>query len=118
MDPYSGRGRSRSEEPYERWYVNRGWRVDGDVNGNGRPGGPGADEGEPRLVELHSEVADTIIRTEELVLSERDEVSAGFLHSTGVRSREMKLTAMLLFRSQMALHLKCDWDVSPPPLSV
>ena len=77
MDPYSTQGRSRSEEPYERWYVSRGWRVDD--NGNDHGGVQGSSvEGEPRLVELHSEVADTIIRTEELVLSERDEVSARF----------------------------------------
>ena len=94
--PYSAKGgpspsrRSSWEEPYERWYISRGWRVDRDATTNGRPGAPGGDvgdgvrdldlavDGEPHLVELHAEVADTIIRTEELVLSERDEVSARF----------------------------------------
>ncbi|KAI1782996.1 hypothetical protein LXA43DRAFT_1087216 [Ganoderma leucocontextum] len=46
---------------YERWHVARAWRV----------GAPGPSE--PTLVELHDEVAETIIRKEELVLSEGDE---------------------------------------------
>ena len=106
VDPYSTQGRSRSGEPYERWCVSRGWRIDPNANANGRPGGPGADdrnaggvqdlavEGEPRLVELHAEVADTIIRTEELVLSERDEVS-GIQHN-GVPSLDVKLTVVAI----------------------
>ena len=56
--------------PYERWYVTRGWRV--------ADSGVGCDvvlEGGRGLVELHEDVAGTIIRKEELVLSQLDEVS-------------------------------------------
>ncbi|KAM5543689.1 hypothetical protein V8D89_002940 [Ganoderma adspersum] len=55
---------------YERWYIGHGWRV----------ATPDAEEGlgERGLVELHEDVVETIIRKEELVLSERDEASAGF----------------------------------------
>ncbi|KAM5543672.1 hypothetical protein V8D89_002923, partial [Ganoderma adspersum] len=67
-----------------RWCISRGWPV-------AIPGAGGVLEGDTGLVELHEEVADTIIRKGELVLSEQDE---------------------------MALHLNYGWHVSPPPLRV
>ena len=50
----------------ERWDVSRAWRVDVAEHG---PGGARA------LVELHGDVAETIVRNEELVLSETDEAT-------------------------------------------
>ncbi|KAM5543690.1 hypothetical protein V8D89_002941 [Ganoderma adspersum] len=79
-------GSSSCWKPYERWYVSRGWRVAIPASGAGE-----VPEGETRLIELHDEVADTIIRKEELVLSEQDEI---------------------------ALHLNHGWHVSSPPLRV
>lgn len=74
------RGGGSYWKPYERWYTHRGWRV-------GIPGRVEAPEGERRVFELHEEVVDTIVRKEELVLSEEDEVSVSW-H----RAREMKLS--------------------------
>ncbi|KAI1784014.1 hypothetical protein LXA43DRAFT_1101865 [Ganoderma leucocontextum] len=49
----------------ERWYTTRGWRIaEAETNGS---------QGERTLVELHPDVAETIIRNEELILSEADE---------------------------------------------
>ncbi|KAM5543682.1 hypothetical protein V8D89_002933 [Ganoderma adspersum] len=66
-------------KPYERWYITRGWRV-ANVNANANAGSvadsgrvPGGERG---LVELHEDVAGTIIRNEELVLSELDQCMA------------------------------------------
>nr|VWO99314.1 Uncharacterized protein [Ganoderma boninense] len=64
---------------YERWDASRAWRVLNDEPGTGaaadgvqdRDGAPSTGAG--RLVELHSDVADTIVRKEELVLSDADE---------------------------------------------
>ena len=57
---------------YEQWYIDRGWRI-------ARSDGPSGEarEGQYELVELHDDVMETIIRKEELVLSESDEVSFG-----------------------------------------
>ncbi|KAM5543667.1 hypothetical protein V8D89_002918 [Ganoderma adspersum] len=55
-------------KPYERWYITHGWRVANSGSGTGRVPEAG-------LVELHEDVVETIIRNEELVLSEFDEVS-------------------------------------------
>lgn len=55
-------------QPSERWYVDRGWRISKSEAEGGQPGGQG-------LVELHSDVAETIIRKEELVVTESDEVN-------------------------------------------
>ncbi|PIL30193.1 hypothetical protein GSI_07771 [Ganoderma sinense ZZ0214-1] len=54
---------ARTWRSYDRWDVSRAWRVA--VRDAKRP---------RRLVRLHSDVADTIIRNEELVLSETDKV--------------------------------------------
>ncbi|KAI1789257.1 hypothetical protein LXA43DRAFT_893227 [Ganoderma leucocontextum] len=67
-----------SWKPYERWYISHGWRV-------AKPGADGAPEGEPSLVELHDEVSETIIRKEELVLSELDEVSVVWNGARGTK---------------------------------
>ncbi|PIL30092.1 hypothetical protein GSI_07766 [Ganoderma sinense ZZ0214-1] len=72
-------------KPCERWYASRGWRV-------AMPGTEGVPEGEKGkgiIVELHEDVVETIVRKEELVLSERDE---------------------------KRLHLNHGWPRSPPPL--
>ena len=60
-------GDKQSWEERERWHLPHAWRVaDPGTSGWG-------------LVELHDEVAQTIIRKEELVLSEADQASLGFL---------------------------------------
>ncbi|PIL29923.1 hypothetical protein GSI_07833 [Ganoderma sinense ZZ0214-1] len=69
----------------ERWSVSRGWRVAslsaGPQAGNTHPSPNGGRDGDgdppgPRaLVELQGDVADTIIKNEELSLSQTDEVS-------------------------------------------
>ncbi|PIL29925.1 hypothetical protein GSI_07835 [Ganoderma sinense ZZ0214-1] len=69
---------ARSWRAYERWDASRAWRVadDSDEPGMGADGvqvQDGASICAGRLVELHSDVADTIIWKEELVLSETDE---------------------------------------------
>ncbi|KAI1789261.1 hypothetical protein LXA43DRAFT_1096549 [Ganoderma leucocontextum] len=53
---------------FERWYTPRAWRVAARGTGS-------IQEGEPVLIELHEDVAETIIRNEELVLSEADKAS-------------------------------------------
>ena len=61
---------------YERWHVARAWRVAfAPLGGDGsvREGSEGGRE--PMLVELHDDVAETIIRNEDLSLSEVDKVS-------------------------------------------
>ncbi|PIL30068.1 hypothetical protein GSI_07789 [Ganoderma sinense ZZ0214-1] len=73
-------------KPYERWYITRGWRVAKSDFGTGE-----VVEGGSGLVELHTDVAETIIGNEELVLSALDEA---------------------------ALHLNYGWGSIPPPLSV
>ena len=52
-------------EAEERWHVSRAWRVAEHACG----------AGQPRLVELDNDVAETLIRTEELLLAKTDEVS-------------------------------------------
>ena len=52
-------------EAEERWHVSRAWRVAEHACG----------AGQPRLGELDDDVAETLIRTEELVLAKTDEVS-------------------------------------------
>ncbi|KAI1786466.1 hypothetical protein LXA43DRAFT_1099167 [Ganoderma leucocontextum] len=71
----------RDWQPYES-YINHGWRI-------AALGTDGLPDGERSVVELHEEVTNTIIRKEELVLSERDEA---------------------------ALHLNYGWHTSPPTL--
>ncbi len=56
--------------PYDRWYVDRAWRI-----ANPRVGSGSEHEREPVLMDLHEDVAETIMRNEELVLSEVDSVS-------------------------------------------
>ncbi|KAM5543683.1 hypothetical protein V8D89_002934 [Ganoderma adspersum] len=54
--------------PYERWYVDRGWRV-------AKVSGAGAgvlEEGGQSLVELHDDVVESIMRKEELVIAEKE----------------------------------------------
>ncbi|PIL30074.1 hypothetical protein GSI_07783 [Ganoderma sinense ZZ0214-1] len=75
-----------SFKPYERWYASRGWRVA--MHGPGEGGVPEGERGKG-IVELHEDVAETIVRKEELVLSERDE---------------------------KRLKLNHGWHRSPPPL--
>ena len=71
------------ETLYECWYTSRGWRVAGPGPGPGT--GPGTGVGvldglsERRVIELHDAVVETIIRKEELVCSQQDEVSWLFL---------------------------------------
>ncbi|KAI1789275.1 hypothetical protein LXA43DRAFT_893211 [Ganoderma leucocontextum] len=65
-------------KPYECWYISHGWRV-------AKRGTDGVPEGEPSLVELHDEVSETIIRKEELVLSELDEVSVVWNGARGTK---------------------------------
>lgn len=62
-------------KPYERWYITRGWRVAKTKSGSVTDSGRVPDESARGLVELHEDVAGTIIRNEELVLSELDRVS-------------------------------------------
>lgn len=65
---------TRILRPHERWNVSCAWRV-------AEPRASTADDAvqggnlNSTLVELHGDVAETIIRNEELVLSETDEVS-------------------------------------------
>lgn len=54
------------------WDVSRGWRVAELARGTDRMR---PDDGGPELVELHGEVMATLIRTQELVLSDDEEVS-------------------------------------------
>ena len=61
-------GFARSTTVFARWHTERAWRVE-----------PPTDESKGKersqvLVELHEEVAETIIRKEELILSKPDEV--------------------------------------------
>ena len=53
---------------YEQWHVGNAWRMEA------QPEMEGVQDGGPVVVSLHSEVAETIMRKEELVLSEADEV--------------------------------------------
>ncbi|KAI1787979.1 hypothetical protein LXA43DRAFT_673278 [Ganoderma leucocontextum] len=57
---------NHGSQVYERWHVARAWRVT-------EPPTDGMKDGRPVLVGLHDEVAETIIRKEELVLSKEDE---------------------------------------------
>ncbi|KAM5543686.1 hypothetical protein V8D89_002937 [Ganoderma adspersum] len=72
---------------HERWDVSRAWRVAGRASG-------GADTGtqdgtvNAGLVELHGDVAETIVRNEELVLSETDEATL-FSSNLGEAKREV-----------------------------
>ena len=80
-------------KPYERWYITHGWRVVD--SGSGMGGTP-----EASLVELHEDVAETIIRNEELVLSEFDEVNC-VLFGVG----ERKLSAIFRHTGNAPLEL-------------
>ena len=103
-DPEGARGRWK---PYERWFITHGWRVANPGSGTG-----GVQEGEHGLVRLHDDVAETVIRNEELVVSKHDEVS--------VFSRPVCYETRLrvVIGAQTALHLKYAWGLTPPPLSV
>ncbi|PIL30099.1 transporter [Ganoderma sinense ZZ0214-1] len=68
-------------KPYERWYISRAWRV-------GTPGNEGVPDGERKLVELHGDVAETIIRKEELVLSRSDEHRMVVFHTLPIEILE------------------------------
>ena len=76
---------------YERWHLPHSWRV------------AGPKTSEPGLVELHNEVAETIIRKEELVLSEADTVS---IDSVCHGPCERWLTMIL---QQSLLHLPSEY---------
>ncbi|KAI1786259.1 hypothetical protein LXA43DRAFT_898325 [Ganoderma leucocontextum] len=78
-DDESTGGASRGSESSktrerEQWQVAMAWHVAEHGHGDGASGTQGG--GELVLVELHDDVAETIIRNEELILSDLDKVSA------------------------------------------
>ena len=76
-----------------RWHTARAWRV-------GEPVVDGTKEGRPVLVELHDEVAETIIRKEELVLSKADEVRVCWVPDAWGMKLSMWLWAQDVLRQQ------------------